>query len=340
LNINKDISLAKTIDSSFYTSRSIFDLSISNIFKKTWQLVYHKSFSTNNNIYPFTFLKDLINEPLVITKDSNEKLTCLSNVCTHRGHLVSKKSCKDNKLQCNYHGRTFKLNGQIKHMPGFKGVKNFPLKTDNLTTLPMINWENFMFTGINPEIDIKPILENISNRLKNFDFNKLYYDENLSKTYHLDAHWALYCENYLEGFHVPFVHKKLTSQINIKSYKTEILSNGVLQYAKDKNKKSYGYYYWIFPNLMFNFYDWGLSINIVEPISTNKSRIKFLTFPLTQNSLNKNFIDELHEIEMEDEEVVINVQRGIKSKFYNSGRYSVEHEKGIHYFHQLLTKYC
>ena len=37
--------------------------------------------------------------------------------------------------------------------------------------------------------------------------------------------------------------------------------------------------------------------------------------------------------------VILNVQKGIKSKFYDKGRYSVEHEKGTHYFHKLLSKY-
>ena len=72
MKINKDISLASTIQSEFYTDKNIFDLSISNLFKKTWQLICHKSSLSDNNIYPFTFLKNLVDEPFVITKHSNE----------------------------------------------------------------------------------------------------------------------------------------------------------------------------------------------------------------------------------------------------------------------------
>ena len=49
--------------------------------------------------------------------------------------------------------------------------------------------------------------------------------------------------------------------------------------------------------------------------------------------------EEICDIELEDEEVVFNVQKGINSKAYNKGRYSVKHEKGVHYFHRLLTNY-
>ena len=89
---------------------------------------------------------------------------------------------------------------------------------------------------------------------------------------------------------------------------------------------------------MLNFYNWGISVNIVEPVSYNKTRIKFLTFSEPDKNL-KKYINELEEVELEDEEVVLNVQKGINSQSYNKGKYSVEHEKGVHYFHQLLTQY-
>ena len=90
---------------------------------------------------------------------------------------------------------------------------------------------------------------------------------------------------------------------------------------------------------MLNFYDWGLSINIVEPISLNKTRIKFLSYPIQNTTSLNEKINELHEVEMEDEKVVLNVQKGVQSRFYKNGRYSVNHEQGTHYFHQLICKY-
>ena len=47
----------------------------------------------------------------------------------------------------------------------------------------------------------------------------------------------------------------------------------------------------------------------------------------------------LNQVETEDQSVVLNVQKGIQSRFYNSGRYSPQHERGLHHFHLLLSKY-
>ena len=38
------------------------------------------------------------------------------------------------------------------------------------------------------------------------------------------------------------------------------------------------YYYFVFPNLMFNFYLSGLSLHVVEPLQTNLTRVSFYTF--------------------------------------------------------------
>ena len=337
-HIHRDIALASTLDSQFYTDEIIYTKSIKNIFEKSWQLAGHKTIFKNNNIYPFNFLSNSINEPLILSLN-NSKIKCFSNVCTHRGHIINKKSCNLNKMRCDYHGRTFNLNGTIKGAPGFKGVKKFPTKKDNLKEFPTINWNDFIFTSINPKIDITNILNDISIRIKNIPYKKIKFRKSLSKTYYIDANWALYCENYLEGLHVPFVHKNLTNEINIKSYKTELLNNGVLQYTDNKKDNIYAYYYWIFPNLMLNFYDWGLSVNIVEPISTNKTQIRFLAYPFSHNHNAKQAIDNLHKVEIEDEEVVLNVQKGVQSRFYKNGRYSAEYEKGTHHFHRLICKY-
>ena len=91
--------------------------------------------------------------------------------------------------------------------------------------------------------------------------------------------------------------------------------------------------------MMFNFYNWGLSINIIEPINKNKTRIKFLSFPINGMSQPTNTTSNLDKVEKEDQEVILSVQDGINSYHYNKGRYSAKHEMGLHYFHQLLARY-
>ena len=47
---------------------------------------------------------------------------------------------------------------------------------------------------------------------------------------------------------------------------------------------------------------------------------------------------DLNRVEMEDEEVVEAVQKGVKSRLYDRGRYSPRREVGTHQFHRLLER--
>jgi choline monooxygenase len=176
----------------------------------------------------------------------------------------------------------------------------------------------------------------------------------LSKDYLIDANWALYCENYQEGFHIPFVHAGLNALIDYGDYETELffpfssLQIGISKTGEDcfdlpKTSMDHGnriaaYYFWIFPNLMFNFYPWGLSVNIVQPISVNKTKVSFLSYVWKEEKRSAGAGSDLDKVELEDEEIVQQVQKGIRSRFYTHGRYSVTREKGTHHFHRLLAQ--
>ena len=130
----------------------------------------------------------------------NQNIHCVSNICTHRGHIVCDKKMTAQSMTCRYHGRSFHLNGQFKNAIGFEGVKNFPSKEDNLKKIDIKEWKDFIFVSLNGLSDISNILLDIDTRLKSFPFDKIKHSEKLSSVYKIDVHWALYCENYLEGF--------------------------------------------------------------------------------------------------------------------------------------------
>ena len=201
-SINPNIAQAETLSSEFYENPEIFVDCKEKIFAPSWQFITHSSTFNDHTIFPFSFLKGYIDEPLLLIKNE-DTVNCCSNVCTHRAHLVASEPCNTNKLRCPYHGRTYNLDGSFKSMPGFEGAKNFPTKKDNLKSIPILKWNNFIFASLNPNVDITPVLNDIEMRLPSFPFDDLTHEENNSDSWEIDAHWALYCENYLEGFHVP-----------------------------------------------------------------------------------------------------------------------------------------
>ena len=106
----------------------------------------------------------------------------------------------------------------------------------------------------------------------------------------------------------------------------------------DANKKVAAWYFWLFPNLMVNVYPWGISLNIIQPQSVYKTIVKYITIVLNKDVQLQGAGADLETVEMEDQEVVLRVQRGIQSRIYSRGRYSPTKEQGVHWFHTLLTQ--
>src|ERR1700752_3124867 len=99
--IDANIAKAKTIDTDYYTLPHYYELSKEKIFAQSWQFIGDADLvDTNNNAYPFTLLENYLNEPLLLTKDKDGNLFCVSNVCTHRGNLLVYEPCKLNQLRC------------------------------------------------------------------------------------------------------------------------------------------------------------------------------------------------------------------------------------------------
>jgi choline monooxygenase len=353
--VHENIAEAETLTADFYTNADYFEASKQKIFERTWQFAGDTdALRLADSLVPHTILPNFIDEPILFSRAQLGDLHCLSNVCTHRGNILTEHPCTANQIRCRYHGRRFRMDGTFAHMPEFEGVQNFPSEKDNLAKIPFGTWENLLFAGIKPQMSLKNALGEMQKRLSWLPLTHFKYDAARSKDYLVKAHWALYVENYLEGFHIPFVHGDLNNVLDYGSYSTELhrYSNLQLGLAKsgedcfdlptdsaDYGKNVAAYYYWIFPNLMFNFYPWGLSINVVKPMGVSLTKVSFLTYVWDETKLDVGAGADTDKVEREDEAIVENVQRGIRSRFYDSGRYSAKREQGTHHFHRLIAEF-
>lgn len=358
--IDPDIRKAKTIASDFYTDERYFELSRERIFGHSWHFVGHAS--EFSGLKPMTILPGFLDEPVLLVK-SDETLTCLSNVCTHRGKILVEEPCKANLIRCGYHGRRFSLDGKFLSMPEFDGVEDFPCESDNLRQLAFAVRQGFMFASLYPVETFDGFVSDVATRFSDDDFYANGLRLTATREYEVEAHWALYCENYLEGFHIPYVHHALNEVVDYGSYSTETFRYSSLQTARSEpgtrvaagllsaensapvtvvpgsDPNVAARYLFIFPNIMFNFYPWGISVNVVRPVSPSKTVVEFFSYVSDESLIETGAGADLHGVEMEDEAVVESVQKGIRSRFYSHGRYSPTRETGTHHFHRLIAEF-
>lgn len=353
--IEEDIRIADTLPGEFYKNPLVFEQTKEKVFARSWHFVGEQNLvRLPGQVYPFTLLEGILDEPLLLTRDENDQIHCLSNVCTHRSNLVVETPGQVKQLQCRYHGRRFGLDGCFKSMPEFKEALNFPTEKDHLAKVQLAKWGNLLFVSLHPYASFTEFFGPMQERLGWMKVNELIYVPELSRDYLVKANWMLYCDNYLEGFHIPFVHESLNNLLDYGNYASELYTYSNLQLgiarkgeasfnlppeSPDFGKEVAAYYYWIFPNLMFNFYPWGLSVNVVRPLASNLTKVSFLTFSYDPNSISPIVESGLDKVEREDESVVECVQKGIHSRFYHKGRYSPKMEQGVHHFHRLLLNF-
>jgi Phenylpropionate dioxygenase and related ring-hydroxylating dioxygenases, large terminal subunit len=355
IEVDADISRAATLPAAAYSNPAYYALQKDAVFARSWQWAGDSArVKAPGHVLPFTLLEGCLDEPLVLASDESAEVRCLSNVCTHRGALVVEGEGHLRSLRCRYHGRRFAMDGSFVSMPEFEGAQGFPSAADNLPRLPLHQWGPLVFTGIDPAIPFDEWIAPVQARTGWMPFDQFRRDAATSREYLINANWALYCDNYLEEFHIPYVHQGLSEQLDYNAYYTETFPGGSLQMGiakpgevvfdlppghSDEGKRVAAFYFWLFPNLMLNFYPWGLSLNLVSPLGAARSRVSFISYVWKESLRDKGVGADLHKVEMEDEEVVESVQRGVSSRLYDRGRFSPRREVGTHHFHHLLAQY-
>lgn len=352
--IHPDVSQSTTLPSAFYRDQDIFDQVKEKVFARAWHCIGLSSdVQGAGSVQPFVLMDGFLDEPLLLVVDESEETHCLSNVCTHRGNILVDEGGVCSEFRCKYHGRRFDLTGKFKSMPEFNGVKNFPTEADHLPRLPLHTLGNLLFTSIHSDYGFETWMKPVRDRIGWMPLDEFYHSPEYSRTYTVNAHWALYVDNYLEGFHIPFVHPGLNHLLKFSEYSYEVfpwcnLQLGIAREGDfifdlpeghpDSGKQVMAYYFWLFPNIMLNFYPWGLSLNLIQPVSTTETQVRFETFIWKEELFSPDRDDLMHLTELEDEVIVESVQRGIRSRLYKKGRFSAKQEVAVHHFHRLLSE--
>jgi choline monooxygenase len=355
-HVDPDVSVASTLDKSFYLDPALQAVAYERLFVRSWQWLGDLAeVAAPGTLSPRDLLPGSLDEPLLLARDREGTLRCLSNVCTHRGNLLVSGVIEGaTQIRCGYHSRRFGLDGRLQFMPEFQRARDFPRPCDDLHPLPLAEWAGQAFVALGePLAPFDAVFAPLRERLAWWPDRPLRLDVTRSRDYQFDAHWALYVENYLEGLHIPFVHPGLAQTLDLSQYACELFGWASLQLAEarpgepafepppgapDHGRRIAAYYWWVFPNLMLNVYPWGLSVNAVQPLSATRTRVAFRAYVAHPELLDSGAGGALDQVEMEDEAVVMSVQRGIRSRFYQRGRYSPTREQGVHHFHRLIGR--
>jgi choline monooxygenase len=219
-------------------------------------------------------------------------------------------------------------------------------------------WGPLVF--VNLDLKAQPLahfMEDIPARAEAFDAARMRFVT--AKEWEIACNWKVYIDNYLEGYHLPMVHPGLHREIDYDQYRVELhryysrqfapvrpVPSGATdrQYAPTPGEPE-AQYYWLFPNLMLNVYMGQMQTNVVLPLDHRRTRVRFEWYavsPPADAASDAEWTKLLafsDQIQDEDIEICEVVQRNLRSRVYDRGRYSSKRENGVHHFHALLHEY-
>jgi choline monooxygenase len=298
------------------------------------------------------FTATIAGNPVLVVRDADGILRAFYNVCRHRGGPLAMDAegrCK--ALTCKYHGWTYRLDGSLRGVPRWNLVELFDKADYGLVPLRVDVWEGLVFVAL--EADAGALVDctaGIRERIAPIQLGTKRFAREV--IYEVACNWKVYVDNYLEGYHVPYVHPELMKLYDFQSYATETFTRYSLQWTRlapgdsvySTAEGDHAYYYFLFPNFMLNILPGRLQTNLVEPLGPDRCRVVFRYFyddvesPDAERLIAAD-LDYSDRVQVEDIEICEAVQRGLGSRGYDRGRFSVECEQGVYHFQQLLKEH-
>ena len=296
-------------------------------------------------------------KPILIIKNENEEIKAFHNVCSHRClKLVNEKKNIGKLIRCPYHAWSYDLQGNLKAAPHIGGTNNhkpkgFNFKEHGLKPIRIHIWNDWIFINLNGKAKkfieyAKPLFS----KFKDLDFNKLKYTATLDFG-KINTNWKFLIENFIEPYHVQFVHKTTTNQ-PLKDHYTIVdgmcYGSGVDVKEEDsKNSKALSVsskYLSLFPNFIIGTYypnQVGVYLNI--PINPNITIQKRIIYTVDGSKMSKEDIDITKKIwwsvHKEDHEMCERLQEGRSSPASNEGGLLSPHwEDGVKAFQKLIIQ--
>lgn len=330
---------AQALPATYYSGSAVMERDRRAVFARSWQLVARDAQLDGSGDH---VVAEIAGIPLLLVRGDDGALRALHNVCRHRaGPLARCDGRAAKRLRCHYHGWTYALDGHLQSAPDMQSAAAFDPSTVRLPQAHVAQWRGLVFAATGAVPPLHELLEGIDARV---DAQTLAgYAWHGRRHYDIACDWKVYVDNFLEGYHVPHIHPELNRILDYRSYRTECARWHSLQWSPlESDGDLYGdgeaLYYWLWPNTMLNILPGRVQTNRVLPLGEGRCRVEFDFYypPGVEPARPGRDLDFSDLVQREDVAICEQVQRGIASGSWKSGRLNPLHESGVHHFHELL----
>ncbi len=220
--------------------------------------------------------------PLLVVRGRDGLARAFVNACRHRGAQIASGTGCRNVLVCPYHGWSYELDGDLRHIPHVDGFPDVDKSTHGLVQLHVEEKHGLIFVrqhdhlaGLEDTSTLSTLIEPEQEVIEVNEFT-------------VEANWKIHLESFLEGLHIRFTHTDtffpfgydnlnivekngLHSRITFPFRRIETLAEIPANERQIDGKLTYVYH--LFPNALLTVLSHHTNLIVLDPLSINRTRM-------------------------------------------------------------------
>jgi len=338
-----------------YVSSAFMQIEQQFLFNNCWVFVgYAHQLARSGDVRPI----QVAGLPLFLLRDQQNEVVAFHNVCRHRNlKLIDEADNCGKLIRCPYHSWSYDLCGVLKNAPYFGGTKQalpegFRFEDNGLMPANCEVWHDWIFVNLSSQPDsFEDFLAPIKRQLGTNDVSD-YVPRATLDLGEVPCNWKLLMENFIEPYHVQFVHRATTEQ-PLKDHYTVVdehcLGSAVELSAEQVANARAGtlgvtsHYLTLFPNFVMGTYQPDqLGVHLNEPIAADVTRQHRVIYTHRDAHYSDEQIQGLsdlwHSVHLEDHAMCIRLQEGRHSPLAAQGGLLSPHwENSVRKFQELVA---
>jgi phenylpropionate dioxygenase-like ring-hydroxylating dioxygenase large terminal subunit len=336
-----------------YTDDDFWAKECDTVLSKSWVCAgFVHELAEAGDVTPMT----VAGKPLLLLRNHEGEIAAFHNVCRHRClTLVDTPKNVGKLIRCPYHAWAYGLNGQLRASPHFGGTgvhrpEGFDARKNGLVPVRTHVWQDWIFVNLDGHApDFEAYAAPLIARLDGIDFTKLTPVATLDFG-EIATNWKFIMENFIEPYHVQFVHPATTDQPLTDHY--TIVDGPCLGSAVDLKEEigtagSLGVssrYLTLFPNFILGRYfpdQLGVYLNV--PLGPGRMAQKRVLYTTEGQVLSPEDVEGLKilwwDVHKEDHQICERLQLGRASPVSDAGGVLSPHwEDSVRAFQELIAR--
>ncbi len=328
--------MQRTLPASLYRDPAAYGRERDAVFAAGWQFLGHESEVAAVGDY---LAGEVAGRPVLAVRGKDGLIRAFHNVCRHRaGPLVSdaRGNC-GGELTCKYHGWRYALDGRLRNAVAFGATEGFDPREFGLFPVRLESWRGFLFVNLDGAAE--PLAELVAPLDRLFDERGVTVGSaTLRRGHDLACNWKAYVENYLEGYHIDAVHPALAAEVDTSRYAVRMDGAVAVHEVPTSSGVNDGLWAWLWPNLAFNVYRYGLMVEHMQPVGHDRTRLDYLYFYDPGTADMDAVLAASDTLTHEDKVICEAVQRNLDAGVYDWGVLSPRHEVGVAWFQSRVAE--